>query len=104
MEWVEGLPGGREAWFRRGAENAAAARARLASVPGVAVHDPGGPTSGLIALRLERHESADAVAHLAERGVLVRPIPDTPYVRVSVGAWTDESDIESLAAGLESLT
>jgi selenocysteine lyase/cysteine desulfurase len=43
------------------------------------------------------------VAHLAERDVLVRPIPDTPYVRVSVGAWTDESDIEALAAGLESL-
>jgi L-cysteine/cystine lyase len=103
MEWVEGPAGGREAWLRAAAENAAAARARLASVPGVEVHDPGGPTSGLIALRLERHESADAVAHLAERDVLVRPIPDTPYVRVSVGAWTDESDIEALAAGLESL-
>src|SRR6185437_7365866 len=60
MEWVEGLPGGRDA-------------------------------------------SADAVAHLAERNVLVRPIPDTPFVRVSVGAWTDDADIEALAAGLESL-
>jgi L-cysteine/cystine lyase len=103
MEWVEGLPGGRAAWLRQGAERAVAARSRLAAVPGVEVHDPGGPTTGLIALRLERHESADAVAHLAERNVLVRPIPDTPYVRVSVGAWTDESDIEALAAGLESL-
>jgi selenocysteine lyase/cysteine desulfurase len=103
MEWVEGLPGGREAWLREAADNAAEARARLASVPGAEVHDPGGPTSGLIALRLSEHESADAVARLAERGVLVRPIPDTPYVRVSVGAWTDESDIEALAAGLESL-
>jgi L-cysteine/cystine lyase len=103
MEWVEGLPGGREAWLREAADNAAKARARLGSVAGAEVHDPGGPTSGLIALRLEKHESADAVAHLAERDVLVRPIPDTPYVRVSVGAWTDESDIEALAAGLESL-
>ena len=35
--------------------------------------------------------------------MLVRPIPDTPYVRVSVGAWTDEADIEALATCLESL-
>lgn len=103
MEWVEGLPGGRDAWLRAGAENAAAARARLAAVPGAEVHDPGGPCSGLIALRLDGHESADAVAHLAEHDVLVRPIPDTPYVRVSVGAWTDEADIEALATCLESL-
>jgi L-cysteine/cystine lyase len=103
MEWVEGLPGGRTAWLAKGAERAAAARGRLARVPGVQVHDPGGPCSGLIALRLERHESADAVAALAERDVLVRPIPDTPFVRVSAGAWTDESDIEALAAGLEAL-
>jgi L-cysteine/cystine lyase len=103
MEWIEGLPGGRDAWLREAAENTARARARLASVPGASVQDPGGPTSGLIALRLDRHESADAVAHLAERKVLVRPIPDTPYVRVSVGAWTDDADIEALAAGLESL-
>src|SRR5690349_18555789 len=52
MEWVEGLPGGRDAWLRDAAENTAKARVRLASVPGASVHDPGGPTSGLIALRL----------------------------------------------------
>ena len=53
-------------------------RAPARHVPGVAVHDPGGPSSGLIALRLEGYEPADAVARLAERDVLVRPIPDTP--------------------------
>ena len=57
MEWVEGLPGGRAAWFELAAERAAAARRRLAGVPGVEVHDPGGPCSGLIALRLQGHES-----------------------------------------------
>jgi L-cysteine/cystine lyase len=103
VEWVEGLDGGRAAWLEEGTRNAAAARSRLAQVPGVEVHDPGGPCSGLIALRLERHESADAVAALAERDVLVRPIPGTPFVRVSVGAWTDDGDIETLAAGLEAL-
>jgi selenocysteine lyase/cysteine desulfurase len=103
MEWVEGLPGGRTAWYERAAAQAAAARLRLATVPGVEVHDPGGACSGLIALRLEGHDSADAVAHLAERDVLVRPIPDTPFVRVSIGAWTDDADIDALAAGLASL-
>jgi L-cysteine/cystine lyase len=103
MEWVEGLPGGREAWLREAADNTRKARERLSDVAGAQVHDPGGPTSGLIALRLDGHESADAVAHLAERNVLVRPIPETPYLRVSVGAWTDDADIEALATGLESL-
>ncbi len=103
MEWVEGRPGGRAAWLAQGAENAAAARLRLGRVAGVEVHDPGGPCSGLIALRLAGRESADAVAALAERDVLVRAIPDTPFVRISVGAWTEDGDIEALAAGLEAL-
>ncbi len=103
MEWVEAQPGGRAAWCEQAAANAAAARTRLAGVPGVAVHDPGGPCTGLIALRLDGIESTDAVAHLAERAVLVRPIPDTPFVRVSVGSWTDAADIEALADGLAAL-
>ena len=82
LEWVDGLPGGRPAWYEQGAAHAAAARLRLAEVPGVEVHDPGGSCTGLIALRLEGHESADAVAHRAERDVLARPIPDTPFVGV----------------------
>jgi L-cysteine/cystine lyase len=102
MEWIEGQPGGRAAWLAQAAENAAAARRRLALVADAEVHDPGGPCSGLIALRLHRHEPA-AVTALAERDVLVRFIPDTPYLRVSVGAWTDETDVEALAAGLEAL-
>jgi selenocysteine lyase/cysteine desulfurase len=103
MEWVEAQPEGRAGWYEQAAANAAAARRRLADVPGVEVHDPGGPCTGLIALRLDGIESADAVAHLAERDVLVRPIPDTPFVRVSVGAWTDAADIDALADGLASL-
>ncbi len=103
MEWVEAQAGGRAAWYEQAAANAATARTRLAGVPGVAVHDPGGPCTGLIALRLDGCEPADAVARLAERDVLVRPIPDTPFVRVSIGAWTDAADIEALADGLASL-
>jgi selenocysteine lyase/cysteine desulfurase len=37
---------------------------------------------------------------LAEQGVLVRNLPGTPYLRASVGAWNDESDLERLLAAL----
>jgi len=38
---------------------------------------------------------------LQEAGVIVRNLPGTPYLRASVGAWNDESDLERLlsAAG-----
>jgi L-cysteine/cystine lyase len=37
-------------------------------------------------------------ARLAEAGVVVRSFPGLPYVRASVGAWNDESDVERLLA------
>jgi selenocysteine lyase/cysteine desulfurase len=37
---------------------------------------------------------------LAERGVLVRNIPDRPWLRASVGAWNDEHDLERLLGAL----
>jgi len=36
--------------------------------------------------------------------VLVRPVPGTPFLRVSIGAWTDDTDLEALAEGLAALT
>ena len=33
---------------------------------------------------------------LADAGVIVRDLPGTPYLRASVGAWNDESDLERL--------
>ncbi|HEV3095068.1 MAG TPA: aminotransferase class V-fold PLP-dependent enzyme [Solirubrobacteraceae bacterium] len=47
--------------------------------------------------------SADAEAErdvLAAAGVLLRNIPGRPWLRASVGAWNDESDIDRLLAGL----
>ena len=93
MEWVEGLPGGRAAWLELGRRaRPPAARRRLAEVPGVrgarprrAVQRPDRP-----APRRPRVRSTPSPTW-RERDVLVRPIPDTPFVRVSVGAWTDDS-------------
>jgi L-cysteine/cystine lyase len=47
--------------------------------------------------------SEDAVeerAALAEQGVVVRNIPDRPWLRASVGAWNDEGDLERLVENL----
>jgi L-cysteine/cystine lyase len=46
-------------------------------------------------------EDADPSAtrqKLADAGVVVRDLPGTPYLRASVGAWNDESDLERLVS------
>jgi selenocysteine lyase/cysteine desulfurase len=39
-------------------------------------------------------------SRLAEQGVVLRDIPDHPWLRASVGAWNNEGDLERLLAGL----
>ena len=38
---------------------------------------------------------------LTEAGVVIRNLPRTPYLRASVGAWNDESDLEQLLDALD---
>jgi selenocysteine lyase/cysteine desulfurase len=48
-------------------------------------------------------EDADPEAlrdRLAADGVVVRNLPGTPYIRASVGAWNDESDLDRLLAAI----
>jgi selenocysteine lyase/cysteine desulfurase len=48
-------------------------------------------------------EEADPTAtraRLFEAGVIVRDLPGRPYLRASVGAWNDESDLERLLVAL----
>jgi selenocysteine lyase/cysteine desulfurase len=55
------------------------------------------------ATTLVTFHSADPLAErtsLAERGVILRDIPDRPWLRASVGAWNSEQDIERLLEGL----
>ena len=37
---------------------------------------------------------------LVGQGIVIRNLPGTPYVRASIGAWNDESDLERLLAAL----
>jgi L-cysteine/cystine lyase len=47
-----------------------------------------------------RDDAADAVERLAERDVIVREIPGSGLVRVSVGYWTSDDDLQRLLDGL----
>jgi selenocysteine lyase/cysteine desulfurase len=48
----------------------------------------------------EQPEPEETRTRLAAAGVIVRDLPGTPYVRASVGAWNDQSDMERLLAAL----
>jgi L-cysteine/cystine lyase len=48
-------------------------------------------------------DSAETVAALYRRGVVVRELPGTGLVRASVGWWNDGSDLERLVEGLAAL-
>src|SRR3954470_6520632 len=45
-------------------------------------------------------DPAAAKARCAEAGVVIRDLPGTPYLRASVGAWNDESDLVRLLDAL----
>ena len=97
-EWVQRRPGGRAGWLELAAANTRRARARLARVPGLRVL-PG--DSGLIACELESGaDPVPVVERLAGRGVLVRSIPITRRIRLSIGAWTTDEDVDAVAAGV----
>lgn len=48
----------------------------------------------------EVEDPAAARERLAAAGVVVRDLPGTPYLRASVGAWSDEQDLERLLSAL----
>ena len=58
------------------------------------------PRGATTLLSWEDPDPAAARERYMEAGVVVRHLPGTPYVRASVGAWNDESDLERLLAGL----
>jgi L-cysteine/cystine lyase len=80
--------------FERAREMAARCRGLLAPL---AEAQPGDAT--LVAFRAD--DCAGVVARLAETGVVVREIPGTGLVRASCGWWTNDDDLQRLAAALQ---
>ena len=91
---LAGLPEGRTTRARALAE---LFRERLIEAGRDVVTPPGQST--LVSFRARR-EAAEVSAALFERGVVVRDLPGTAFVRASVGWWNDESDLDRLVEAL----
>ena len=58
------------------------------------------PRARTTLVSFEVEDSEAKREQLLERGVAVRNLPGTPYLRASVGAWNDESDLDRLLEAL----
>jgi selenocysteine lyase/cysteine desulfurase len=85
------------AW-RYEAAAAAAARCRELLEPLVEVVTPPGHST-LVSFR-PPGDPTELVEALAERDVIVRELPNRNLVRASCGWWTNEDDLQRLAAGV----
>lgn len=82
--------------YERAAEMAARCRELLEGIVEV-VTPPGHST--LVSFR-PNGDPAELVAELGRRGVIVRELPGRNLVRASVGWWTNDEDLQRLAAGI----
>lgn len=91
------LPAGR---FDRARELAERCRETLIENGHDVATEPGQAT--LVAIRWPG-DTAEAVATLYDRGVIIRELPGTGLLRASIGWWNDGSDLERVVEGLASL-
>jgi selenocysteine lyase/cysteine desulfurase len=59
-----------------------------------------GPRGRTTLVAWEDDDPAASAARIAEQGIVVRFLPGTQYLRASVGAWNDESDLDRLMEAL----
>jgi L-cysteine/cystine lyase len=93
--WQEG--------FEHAATMSAHARSVLRSLPRVELDAPAGPLATLVTFAVDGVDAKDANLALEQRGVLARHIEQPRRVRISVGFWTSEGDLERLADAIRSL-
>jgi L-cysteine/cystine lyase len=60
----------------------------------------GEPDQGTLVSFVPAGDAAETAARLYERGVVVRDLPGTGWVRASCGWWTNEDDVDRLVAGV----
>jgi L-cysteine/cystine lyase len=93
--------------WSEGAVRMAEVRARcvelLSDVPGVTVHAETPGAAPLVAFTVAGMGAEDVVKALEARGVLARSLPGLDWVRVSLGYWLSDGDLERLAAALRPL-
>jgi L-cysteine/cystine lyase len=62
----------------------------------------GEPGQGTLVSFVPPGDPAETTARLYERGVVVRELPGTGWVRASCGWWTNEDDVDRLVSGVTS--
>jgi L-cysteine/cystine lyase len=90
--------------WAEGAAEMAGVRARcvalLSDVPGVTLQAESEGAAPLVSFTVEGATAEQVVERLEGAGVLARTLPGLDWVRVSLGYWVSDSDLERLAAAL----
>jgi L-cysteine/cystine lyase len=90
--------------WAEGAAEMAGVRARcvalLTEVPGVTLQAESEGAAPLVSFTVEGATAEQVVERLEGAGVLARTLPGLDWVRVSLGYWVSDSDLERLAAAL----
>ncbi len=90
--------------LERAGRLAAAAAGRLASIPGVHLVTPRGAGGTLVTFRIDGWTAAEAVAELGPRVfAIIRDLPPINAVRISVGFWNTDDELERFAETVELL-
>ncbi len=77
---------------------------RLAAIPGVSVLTPRGHGGTLVSFRIDGWTSGRAANEIGSRAfAILRNIPPADAVRISVGFWNTESELETVAQTVELL-
>ena len=93
--WKEG--------FEQAVTMAERARSLLRELPRVQLDTPPGPLATLVTFAVDGVDAKDANEALERRGVVARHIERPRRVRISVGFWTSDADLERLADALRAL-
>ena len=90
--------------WSEGAAEMAGVRARcvalLSEVPGVTLQAESEGAAPLVAFTVDGKTAEEVVEGLETAGVLARTLPGLDWVRVSLGYWVSDGDLERLAAAL----
>lgn len=95
---------GLEFVYRRGAQMARYARERLAAIDGVEVLTPPDRHAGLVSFRIRGWEIEPALEELQSRTfAIARTVPLVNALRISVGFWATEDEIDRFVDGVRLL-
>jgi L-cysteine/cystine lyase len=90
--------------FERAGRMARAAHDRLRAIPGVTVVTPKHAMATLVSFRIEGWTAEAAYDELTARTfAIIRTVPGVDAVRISVGFWTTDDELDRFADGVELL-